>query len=72
VGAAQDLAMLADLHGLLLDLLLDQQLADIAAGIPPGTAVEIRRLDKAMQARLRDGLGQLKIVPILAHDLLFA
>lgn len=72
VGASQDLAMLVELHGLLLDRLLDQQLTDIAAGIPPGTAVEIRRLDKAMQAQLREGLGQLKIVPTLAHDLLFA
>lgn len=72
IGADRDLAMLEEAQAALAGFILRQQLADIAEGLPPSTAVEIRRLSKTEQGELRDLLAGLKIAPALAHDLLFS
>ncbi|MGQ9368406.1 DUF294 nucleotidyltransferase-like domain-containing protein [Azospirillum sp. ST 5-10] len=63
-----DAAALADLHALCLGLLLDQQLADRAAGIEPSSRVDVRRLDRATVRRLRHALACVWRVPDMVRD----
>lgn len=72
VGAEVDLDMLAAAHTLLMRLILEQQLTDIALGLPPSTRVEPGRLSRTEQAALKDCLGSLDVAPTLVRDLLFA
>jgi signal-transduction protein with cAMP-binding, CBS, and nucleotidyltransferase domain len=50
---------LIDLHGLLLDVLLKQQLQDLRDGILPSYRVDVSRLDADETDRLRHGLRHL-------------
>src|SRR5262249_52125540 len=54
--AADDLALFRDAHSGLQRLVLEQQLIDLEAGRPAGTAVEIRRLPRLERERLRAAL----------------
>jgi signal-transduction protein with cAMP-binding, CBS, and nucleotidyltransferase domain len=53
---ADDAANLARAHNFLIHRLLDQQTADIAAGVKPSTRVDPRRLHQALKAALRSAL----------------
>jgi DNA polymerase-3 subunit epsilon/CBS domain-containing protein len=75
VGALQgadDLAMLDAAHALILDAILRQQLADIAAGRAPGNRVAPGTLSKPAQAALRRALSGLSILEALRRDQLGA
>ena len=47
--SSSDAETLVRIHRRLLTLILEQQLVDLAAGVPPGSRVEIRRLSRADQ-----------------------
>lgn len=72
IGGEPDLIQLEKAHETLMTIILGQQIADIAAGIPPSTRVEIARLDSEMRDALKETLRQLSSVPALVHDLLFS
>ena len=72
IGAERDLVMLEDAQGAFSGFILNQQIADIADGLPPTTRVELKRLSKEKQGELRERLSGLTIAPSLAHDLLFS
>jgi DNA polymerase-3 subunit epsilon/CBS domain-containing protein len=55
-------------HRLLLRAILVQQLADIAAGIPPSSRVDPRPIDAVARERLRWALEQVRAVPDLIGD----
>lgn len=65
--AAADLTMA---RATLVDAILDQQLADIAAGVPPSTGVEPKRLKRAALQRLRHALTVVAGVPELLREAL--
>lgn len=70
-GGAHDLAEARAAHKAVLAAILAQQIRDIHAGLPPGNAVEIAKLTRREQAKLR---AALKLVPRLEHlvrDMLF-
>jgi signal-transduction protein with cAMP-binding, CBS, and nucleotidyltransferase domain len=52
----EDFARIDDAHEMILELILAQQIADLAAGRPPGAAVEVRRLLGLSRDRLRQAL----------------
>ena len=72
-GALRDLGQMheddcrdfADIREIIMRLMLDQQLADLAADIPPSARLDPRRLDTRSRTRLRwafDRLKSLKVV----------
>nr|WP_242530813.1 DUF294 nucleotidyltransferase-like domain-containing protein [Roseococcus thiosulfatophilus] len=65
-----DAALLADVHGFLLRLLLAQQIADLEAGITPGNRVELARLSRQDQDHLKDALGRIETMREMLRDLL--
>jgi DNA polymerase-3 subunit epsilon/CBS domain-containing protein len=71
IGAAEDLERWLDAHGVILDAILRQQVADLAAGRPPGSRVDPAILGKAGQARLKAAVGNLAPVGDTVRDLLF-
>ena len=56
---AGDARALVELHGHLLDAVLAQQLADLAQGIPPGSRVVERAIERDRHDRILDGLRRL-------------
>lgn len=72
IGADQDLEAMEKGLGFLMDLILDQQIHDISAGLKPGTYVDVSRLNRHQVAELKEVLGSLKNVSTMVHDLLFA
>ena len=72
LGGQEDLEAYAGAHALLLELVLRQQLVDIAAGVRPGNAVRLDRLDQQGWRRLKAALKALQTAPDLVCDLLFA
>ena len=66
-----DLAALLRAHADFLDLILSQQLADIANGLPPSNKVEVKRLSRDRRARLRSSLDAVRALETLTRDLLF-
>jgi CBS domain-containing protein len=71
VGAPQDLDALAEAHGVFLDLILAQQIEDLANGVPPGNTVLVRRLTERNRTRLRTALQAVRHVDAMTRDLLF-
>jgi DNA polymerase-3 subunit epsilon/CBS domain-containing protein len=67
----QDLAALTYAQGVFLDLILEQQLADIQAGLPPSNKVAVKRLTGEQRKALRAALRPLGHLDALMHDLLF-
>ena len=57
-------------HETLLGFVLQQQLADLAAGIAPSTRVDTARLTRPEQARLKQTLRALEAIPLLLRDVL--
>lgn len=53
---------LIDVHEVVLRIMLEQQLADLADGIPATANVDPRRLDKNTRKRLRWSLGRLRVL----------
>lgn len=72
LGAEGDLNAMIETQRVILDAILDQQLADIAAGRPPSNKVEIKRLSRAEQTTLKDALASIKHSDEMLRDLLVA
>ncbi len=72
IGADHDLAAMEKAQALVMERILDQQLADIAKGQPPSTRVEISALTSEQRDELKDALKALSAVPTMTHDLLFS
>jgi CBS domain-containing protein len=70
VGEA-DLDALVAAHGLFLDLILAQQVEDIALGIPPSNAVALKRLSVRDRDRLHAALRAVTAIDALTRALLF-
>jgi DNA polymerase-3 subunit epsilon/CBS domain-containing protein len=70
IGAEADLDALIEAHGVLLEAVLDQQLADITQGRPSSNQVDPRRLSRANLKRLKDALRTLKNIDQMVQDLL--
>ncbi len=58
----EDLRSLGDAHEVVLRAMLEQQLADLAAGGTPGNHIEPRRFDRAFQARLRESFKRIRML----------
>ena len=71
LGAESDLEALIDAQATFLDLVLAQQIRDVAAGIPPSNAVEIKRLSRRERARLHAALEAVANLDTLTRELLF-
>ena len=54
--SSSDAQTLVRIHRTLLTLILEQQLEDLAAGVPPGSRIEVRRLSRADQSSLAGDL----------------
>ncbi len=59
-ASERDLNAMIEAQRVILGAILDQQLADIAAGRPPSNKVEIKRLSGDDQSRLKDALGSIR------------
>ena len=66
-----DLDALIEAQGTFLDLIVAQQVEDVAHGLPPSNAIVVKRLPARAQARLRAALEAVAHVDDLARDLLF-
>lgn len=72
LGRSQDdIAALLRAQADFLDLILSQQLADMANGLPPSNKVEVKRLSRERRARLHESLGAVRALETLTRDLLF-
>lgn len=67
---ADEAAGLAEARAVIVEAILDQQMADIASGVAPGNAVEPARLSRVGRDRLRAALRTAATAPILARDAL--
>lgn len=54
----------------IVELILDQQLADITAGTPPGNRIDPKRLGRSATSRLRNALAVAAGTTELVHDVL--
>jgi DNA polymerase-3 subunit epsilon/CBS domain-containing protein len=70
-GGAHDLGVLAQAQGVILDLILAQQIADIERGLPPGNKVAVKRLTAEERTRLQSALAAVAHLNELTRDLLF-
>jgi DNA polymerase-3 subunit epsilon/CBS domain-containing protein len=70
-GGSHDLDALARAQALFLDLILDQQIADMQAGLPPTNKVAVKRLSREQRKALREALGAVRHLDALTRDLLF-
>ena len=71
IGGAEDIERWIEAHGVLLEAVLRQQLADVAAGVPPGSRVDPTVLPRGEQARLKTALSALAHVGDTVRELLF-
>jgi CBS domain-containing protein len=71
MGDDRDLADLADAQAVLLDFLIDQQVADIAQGRPATNTVAVKQLSARERDRLRSAVGAVRNLDTLTRDLLF-
>ncbi|MBN8534596.1 MAG: CBS domain-containing protein [Rhizobiales bacterium] len=72
IGADRDLAAFEKALETLMELILAQQLADIAAGLPPSTKVNVTSLDAERREALKEALRSLSAASDMVHDLLFS
>jgi DNA polymerase-3 subunit epsilon/CBS domain-containing protein len=70
-ASASDLDALGDAQGVFLDLIVSQQVEDIAHGIPPSNAVAVKRLSARDRDRLREAVQAVTVIDDLIRDLLF-
>ena len=66
--AQEDMDSLREAHQTVTRIILEQQIADIAAGLEPGPRIDPKRLPKSMQARLKQALGTLAALPLMTRD----
>jgi DNA polymerase-3 subunit epsilon/CBS domain-containing protein len=71
LGNDVDLDAMQRAQALFLDLLIEQQVADIAQGLRPSNKVAVKRLRPAERERLRDALDSLRDLDGLTRALLF-
>ena len=71
IGADADLEALERAQDDLLGLLVDQQVEDIAHGLPASNRVAVKRLSAGDRDRLRSALGAVRHIDELARELLF-
>jgi CBS domain-containing protein len=71
LGSAEDLDQLGEAQGVLLDLILRQQIEDIGRGLPASNAVAVKRLARRDREALRSALRTVERLASLPHDLLF-
>lgn len=71
IGGEEDLRTMRDGHGFLVGLMLEQQSADLHAGLPVSNRVEIARLARPDLTRLKSLLKSLQAAPTLVRDLMF-
>jgi CBS domain-containing protein len=72
IGTDSSFDALLEAHGVLMDLILAQQVDDIEHGIAPSNAVLLRRLEARERERLRAALEAVEPAEQLMRDLLFA
>jgi signal-transduction protein with cAMP-binding, CBS, and nucleotidyltransferase domain len=66
----EDFARIDDAHEMILELILTQQIADLAAGRSPGTAVEVRRLLGLSRERLKQALKIVGEIDLILNHVL--
>ena len=66
-----DLDALVDAQRTFLELILAQQVSDIADGIPPTNKVEVKPLSRRERGRLHGALAAVGSLDTLTRDLLF-
>jgi DNA polymerase-3 subunit epsilon/CBS domain-containing protein len=66
-----DLDSLEQAQGVFLDLILSQQVEDIAHGTPPSNTVSVKRLSARDRDRLHAALRAVTAIDSLTRDLLF-
>jgi CBS domain-containing protein len=71
IGGARDLEALMEAQETFLDLIVAQQVEDIAQGVPPSNAVVVNRLSRRDRERLRAALQAVDYLDQLMRDLLF-
>jgi CBS domain-containing protein len=69
---SQDFDALLEAHGVFMDLIVGQQIADMERGIPPSNAVEVKRLSARDRDRLRKALKATSQLDQLVRDHLFS
>jgi len=72
LGSERDLKAMIETQRVILSAILDQQLADIAAGRPPSNKVELKRLSRDEQTELKDALSSIRYSHEMLRDLLVA
>ncbi|MBK8007255.1 MAG: CBS domain-containing protein [Rhizobiales bacterium] len=72
LGADSDLNAMIEAQRVILRAILDQQLADIAAGRPPSNKVDVKRLPRVEQTKLKDALASIRHTNEMLRDLLVA
>jgi CBS domain-containing protein len=72
LGSDSDLNAMIETQRVILSAILDQQLADIAAGRPPSNKVELKRLSRDDQTKLKEALASIKHTDEMLRDLLVA
>jgi CBS domain-containing protein len=70
-GSNSDLDALVEAQGVFLDLILSQQIDDIAHGTPPTNTASVKQLPARDRDRLRVALQAVSAVDKLTRDLLF-
>ncbi|WP_341911395.1 DUF294 nucleotidyltransferase-like domain-containing protein [Ferrovibrio terrae] len=65
-----DIAGLISSHGLLLDLILRQQIADLAAGLTPGSRIDLASLQRRQRDRLKAALKHVSLLPDMVQGVL--
>jgi DNA polymerase-3 subunit epsilon/CBS domain-containing protein len=71
IGGAADLERLGEIHGLIVDCILRQQLHDIAEGRRPTNRIDPRRLTGAGQSGLKAALRAVAAIEPMVRDMLF-
>ena len=71
IGSERDLDTLSESQGVLLELILAQQIEDIDHGTPPSNTVVVKRLLSRDQSRLRQALRAVEQIDEFTRDLLF-
>ena len=62
--------MLIDIHQLVLRLVLNQQIADITAGVPPSNAIETGKLARDQRKTLKQALERLELMDEMVKGVL--
>jgi DNA polymerase-3 subunit epsilon/CBS domain-containing protein len=71
IGGDRDLEAMRDAYVYLQGLVIDQQVEDIHAGIPPGNTVAVKRLSAGERDRLRSALKSVEHAEDTVRDLMF-